>query len=128
MVVTTMAFFSCDKDDEEPVSTIESYVGTYSGTENWTNGGNSYSKNVTVTITKSSSANSLVLTFPFYGESETLSITLDSNNSFKTSFVEDYDGYTQTINVSGKFIYNSTINFSYTTEGYVTKIVNATKL
>lgn len=128
LIGTVVMFSSCEKEKEE-VDIRDSYVGTYQGTESWTNSGQNYTNDVSLTITKSTvDASKIILTATFFNNSPEIVSFQTNNGNFTTSFTSLIEGVTKTVTISSGILDGQKISYSFTAPGYVTITVNATKL
>jgi len=118
---------SCSKEEDYR----EVFVGSYSGTESYTDSGITVSSPYTAIVTKSSeSPGKIVINAEFMvaGRNESVAVDISKDGSFNTTFPSVVDGVSQTVIVStGKFA-NGTLKYSYFVQGYYTYNVNVTKL
>ena len=118
---------SCSKDDDYR----DVYVGSYSGTESYMDGGITVTSPYTAIVTKSSESSEKVVInaeFMVAGRTEAVAVSVDKTGSFNTTFPSIVDGVSQTVIVStGKFA-NGKLSYSYYVQGYVTYNVDVTKL
>jgi len=127
-VVMMAGITSCSKDE---VDFREKFVGSYSGNEQYTDGGIPVTSLYTALVSKSSESSSKVVIsaeFMVAGRTESVAVEVSKEGSFFTSFASVVDGVSQTVQVSsGKFA-NGTLTYSYYVQGYVTYTVNVNKL
>jgi hypothetical protein len=120
-------FTSCSKDED--VDIRDSYVGTYQGTERYTNGGTNYSNAVSVNVVKSEvSSNKIIISSTFFNASPEIVQAAVQNGEFSGAFTSQINGISTTVTVTNGQVNGNTISYSYTAPDFVTVTVNATKL
>lgn len=120
-------FSSCSEDED--VDIRDSYIGTYQGTETFTNSSTNYSYDVTLTVAKSEvSSDKIVLTSTFFNDTQEIVQAVVENGEFSAAFTSEISGVSKTVTITNGQLDGSTISYSYTAPGYVTVTVNATKL
>ena len=119
-----LAFTSCKKDDFR-----DDYVGTYFGKESWVNDGVSYSRDLTVDVTKSSvSDQKMILKAKFYTDAtEVVDVEVGKDGTFSTSFATRIGSITETIFVSGGKFSGNSLKYSYSAQNFVTCTADVTK-
>lgn len=126
LLTISFMFYACEKEE---IDIRDSYIGTYQGTEKWTNGGTEYTRDINLTVSKSSTdESSVILSAKFY-KTETELVTVKvTNGRFSESFVSVFSGATRTITILNGNFGEQKITYSYSSDGYVSTLVNATKL
>jgi hypothetical protein len=127
LLVSMTMFSSCSNEDDTDIR--DSYVGTYSGKKTYTNGGTNYSGDITVKVSKSDTPGIIIIESNFYKSSTAEYASAEVKNEiFSTAFTSLIDGVTETVSIFNGKIDGNTISYSFSTEGYVTITVSATKL
>jgi hypothetical protein len=120
-------FTSCSKDDGTDIR--DSYIGTYTGTETYTNSGTDYSNNISLTVAKSEvSSDKIILTATFFNDAQEIVQATIKDGEFSTAFTSEINGVSKTVTITTGKLNGSTISYSYTAPGFVTVTVNATKI
>ncbi|MCZ2100806.1 MAG: hypothetical protein LC107_04625 [Chitinophagales bacterium] len=122
--ICTTCLFSCEKDDIR-----DSYVGTYVGTETYTNNGRVYTRDTSITVTKSSNNESSIIISASFFKIAPDAVTVEvRNGKFSAAFTSLFDSATRTVNITNGLFSGQKISYSYSADGYVTTSVSATKL
>jgi uncharacterized protein with FMN-binding domain len=122
-----MTLASCSKDDGD---FRDSFTGVYAGTRTYTNSGQSYAGNITMTVAKSSVQPDkivIVTTDTFYTGNVTdiVDAEVTSDGKFTASFDKTLSGVSINVKITnGKFSENA-LSFSFSADGYPANKVEA---